>query len=82
MVDRPQIKEKNLFCRGSVDGSVDIDRRPVDYVWTHLEVPHFPAIAWSDLVEEYRQVRGVKGCSVAYERYINKLNDDDLMTIR
>jgi hypothetical protein len=26
----------NLCCRGSVDGSVDIDRRPVDYVWTHL----------------------------------------------
>ncbi|KAI5715376.1 hypothetical protein M8J77_015103 [Diaphorina citri] len=26
----------NLCCRGSVDGSVDIDRWPVDYVWTHL----------------------------------------------
>jgi hypothetical protein len=21
-----------------VDGSVDIDRRPVDYVWTHLKI--------------------------------------------
>jgi hypothetical protein len=36
VVDRPSIDEVNLCCRGSVDGSVDIDRQPVDYVWTHF----------------------------------------------
>jgi hypothetical protein len=30
--DRPSI-DMNLSCRGSVDGSVDIDQQPVDYVW-------------------------------------------------
>ncbi|KAI5720027.1 hypothetical protein M8J77_000807 [Diaphorina citri] len=30
-IDRPR-------CRDSLDGSVDIDRRPVDYVWTHLKI--------------------------------------------
>jgi hypothetical protein len=37
MVDRPSIDiEVNLCYRGSVDGAVDIDRRPVDHEWTHL----------------------------------------------
>jgi hypothetical protein len=35
-VDRPSMDEVNLCCRGREDVLVDIDRRPVDNVWTHL----------------------------------------------
>jgi hypothetical protein len=31
--DRPSIDEVNLCCLGSVDGSVDNDQWPVNYVW-------------------------------------------------
>ncbi|KAI5743607.1 hypothetical protein M8J77_020175 [Diaphorina citri] len=36
MVDQRNIV--NLCCRGSVDGSVDIDGQSVDYVWTHVNI--------------------------------------------
>jgi hypothetical protein len=36
IVDRPSIDEVSLCYRGSVNGLVDIERWPVDYVSTHL----------------------------------------------
>jgi hypothetical protein len=50
---RPAVDRRGeSMFQGSLDGSVDIDRRLVDYVWTHLYTFFISEISSSILISE------------------------------